>query len=369
MLVEATLDFPEEEIDFLQQRRRAGPAAARRRPASTRVLLRGAPGRAAARRHPRRARRPAERRQELAAQRAGRRRAGDRHADRRAPRATRSRRRSRSRACRSTWSTPPGLRDARRRGRADRRRAHLGRDRARRCGRLPARPDARSATPATRPATPRSRRGCRPAGRRRAACSHVFNKRRPAATPRPCDRWRWSSRRSPARASTRCARALLELAGWQAAPEGLFIARARHVHALQRARQHLGARGGARRARRRRPRAVRRRAAAGARRARRDHRRVHRPTICSAPSSGASASASDPAPRGQKRRAGRATRQMDGRAAPVVAGRNRAADNRGKASSPAASEQRRPAEQGNGTSTNWSRRCRRSTQTMRSAPG
>jgi len=32
---------------------------------------------------------------------------------------------------------------------------------------------------------------------------------------------------------------LLELAGWQAAPEGLFIARARHVHALQRARLHL----------------------------------------------------------------------------------------------------------------------------------
>jgi tRNA modification GTPase len=32
---------------------------------------------------------------------------------------------------------------------------------------------------------------------------------------------------------------LLELAGWQAAPEGLFIARARHVDALQRARRHL----------------------------------------------------------------------------------------------------------------------------------
>ncbi|MDQ6638593.1 MAG: tRNA uridine-5-carboxymethylaminomethyl(34) synthesis GTPase MnmE [Pseudomonadota bacterium] len=32
---------------------------------------------------------------------------------------------------------------------------------------------------------------------------------------------------------------LLALAGWQAAPEGLFIARARHVDALQRARQHL----------------------------------------------------------------------------------------------------------------------------------
>ncbi len=32
---------------------------------------------------------------------------------------------------------------------------------------------------------------------------------------------------------------LLELAGWQGAPEGLFIARARHVHALQRTRSHL----------------------------------------------------------------------------------------------------------------------------------
>ena len=27
--------------------------------------------------------------------------------------------------------------------------------------------------------------------------------------------------------------------GWHAAPEGLFIARARHVHALQRTRTHL----------------------------------------------------------------------------------------------------------------------------------
>jgi tRNA modification GTPase len=34
-------------------------------------------------------------------------------------------------------------------------------------------------------------------------------------------------------------RRLLELAGWQAAPEGLFIARARHVHALQRTQAHL----------------------------------------------------------------------------------------------------------------------------------
>ena len=34
-------------------------------------------------------------------------------------------------------------------------------------------------------------------------------------------------------------RRLLEVAGWQAAPEGLFIARARHVEALQRTRIHL----------------------------------------------------------------------------------------------------------------------------------
>ena len=33
--------------------------------------------------------------------------------------------------------------------------------------------------------------------------------------------------------------ALLQRVGWHAVPEGLFIARARHVHALQRARRHL----------------------------------------------------------------------------------------------------------------------------------
>jgi len=35
-------------------------------------------------------------------------------------------------------------------------------------------------------------------------------------------------------------RQLLALAGWQTAAEGVFIARARHVDALQRARAHLG---------------------------------------------------------------------------------------------------------------------------------
>jgi tRNA modification GTPase len=34
-------------------------------------------------------------------------------------------------------------------------------------------------------------------------------------------------------------RALLEQAGWHAAPEGVFIARARHVSALREARAHL----------------------------------------------------------------------------------------------------------------------------------
>jgi len=34
-------------------------------------------------------------------------------------------------------------------------------------------------------------------------------------------------------------RALLERAGWHASPEGVFIARARHVHALRRTREHL----------------------------------------------------------------------------------------------------------------------------------
>ena len=39
-------------------------------------------------------------------------------------------------------------------------------------------------------------------------------------------------------------RRLVEVAGWQAAPEGLFIARARHVDALQRTRGHLAAAAG-----------------------------------------------------------------------------------------------------------------------------
>jgi tRNA modification GTPase len=37
----------------------------------------------------------------------------------------------------------------------------------------------------------------------------------------------------------RLRQALLQRAGWQAVPEGLFIARTRHVQALQRTREHL----------------------------------------------------------------------------------------------------------------------------------
>lgn len=53
--------------------------------------------------------------------------------------------------------------------------------------------------------------------------------------------------RSPLRLSARTGQglealrqALLRTAGWQAAPEGVFIARTRHVQALQRCAQHLG---------------------------------------------------------------------------------------------------------------------------------
>ena len=35
-------------------------------------------------------------------------------------------------------------------------------------------------------------------------------------------------------------RTLLEVAGWQSAPEGVYIARARHVQALQAVAAHLG---------------------------------------------------------------------------------------------------------------------------------
>jgi tRNA modification GTPase len=66
---------------------------------------------------------------------------------------------------------------------------------------------------------------------------HVFNKAdlAPGGTPPGLA---LSARTGQGLASLR--RALLERAGWHASPEGVFIARARHVHALRRTREHLG---------------------------------------------------------------------------------------------------------------------------------
>ena len=83
-----------------------------------------------------------------------------------------------------------------------------------------------------------------PAG---AHLAHVFNKVDLVAPERVAQaRAAWPPQ---AHAVSLCARSgdglaelrklLLTMAGWQAAPEGVFIARARHVQALQRAREHL----------------------------------------------------------------------------------------------------------------------------------
>ena len=67
---------------------------------------------------------------------------------------------------------------------------------------------------------------------------HVFNKSDVApAGIGPPDRLRVSARTGEGLQALR--QALLELAGWHASPEGVFIARTRHVMALQRTAQHL----------------------------------------------------------------------------------------------------------------------------------
>ncbi len=67
---------------------------------------------------------------------------------------------------------------------------------------------------------------------------------------------------------------LLRRAGWHSGAEGLFIARSRHLHALQRTREHLLAAQS--QLADEHARAARRGTAAGPRRAGADHRRVHR---------------------------------------------------------------------------------------------
>jgi tRNA modification GTPase len=70
---------------------------------------------------------------------------------------------------------------------------------------------------------------------RDAAVLHVHNKADLAAAP--AGGLALSAHTGEGLAGLR--RALLERAGWQARPEGVFIARARHVNALQRTRAHL----------------------------------------------------------------------------------------------------------------------------------
>jgi tRNA modification GTPase len=66
---------------------------------------------------------------------------------------------------------------------------------------------------------------------------HVFNKADAVACDRPRDGVVVSARTGQGLEALR--QALLERAGWQAMPEGVFIARARHLHALERTREHL----------------------------------------------------------------------------------------------------------------------------------
>ena len=293
MFTEATLDFPEEDIDFV----RAADAAARRRDAAPRRRRDHA-------RVPRRA--PAARRARRGARSAG-------------PT-------SASRACSTAWSrddvaivTPmPGTtRDTveradrdrrhsaarrrhgrpardRRRRRAHRHRAHVGGDRARR-SRDRAVVDARAArcaSVAADDARARSR-GCRPSLPRivvhnKIDLAGVAPRARRAAGARARVAVGADRRRRRCCSSTRCSR-------WRASSgdsEDTFLARERHLVALRAAAAHCGGRRAAR-APRAAARALRRGAAPRAGRAGDDHRRVHRRRPARRDLLGASASASN----------------------------------------------------------------------------
>jgi tRNA modification GTPase len=68
---------------------------------------------------------------------------------------------------------------------------------------------------------------------------HVFNKADAAPTVPANAGLRLSARTGDGLPALR--QALLERAGWHASPQGVYIARTRHVQALQRTREHLGA--------------------------------------------------------------------------------------------------------------------------------
>ena len=93
----------------------------------------------------------------------------------------------------------------------------------------------RAATPTTTRPMPTSRAAAQRSCRAGVPVLDVWNKL--DAAPAPCRR-RPTAHRAVGQdrrtASRRCASALLEVAGWQAAPEGVYIARARHVQALRR---------------------------------------------------------------------------------------------------------------------------------------
>ncbi len=75
---------------------------------------------------------------------------------------------------------------------------------------------------------------------REVSVIHVWNKADLALAPElPASALRISARQGQGLSELR--QALLQHAGWQAAPEGLFIARTRHVQALQHTLQHLHA--------------------------------------------------------------------------------------------------------------------------------
>jgi tRNA modification GTPase len=147
----------------------------------------------------------------------------------------------------------------------------------RRRGAVPARPDARRRSRTTaRPTRQLPGVPAPQAARQRAGAAAVEQGRRGARRRRAGLQATCACRPRPARASQELRQQLLEMAGWQAAPEGVYIARERHLHALRRVDGHLmeaaahlaaaGAGAGP----------AGRGTAAGAERAERDHRRVHR---------------------------------------------------------------------------------------------
>ena len=218
-----------------QQADAAGPARARCAQTLDAGAAAGAPGRAAARGHPawciagqpNAARARCSMRWPAPSWRSSRRCP--------APRATRSAQTIQIEGVPLHVVDTAGLRESERRGRADRHRARLGPDRERRRGAVPARPDARSATADYQAGDARSSRELPAAAVAAARARRLEQARRCAAARHRAARGRRSIALSAKTGAGLDAlrRACSHVAGWQAAPEGVFIARARHVQALR----------------------------------------------------------------------------------------------------------------------------------------